>query len=186
MIVVVGPVPRTARDGTLAGLAAGIARAAVAAGRDVQIVCKVPSGADGDAVVVALGRDGIGHAAMMRDTARSSASDLSAEDLELALRYVTDIAVLVLADPGRPELVKVADDAAAFAGARLVIVAADGDGIAGASSSSDATILQAPARDPDGAFAALVGNYAAALDVGEDPAAAWAVVSSRLGLAPAG
>jgi hypothetical protein len=37
-------------------------------------------------------------------------------------------------------------------------------------------VLEAPVTDPDGAFADLVGSYAAALDAGADPAAAFAAV----------
>ena len=37
-----------------------------------------------------------------------------------------------------------------------------------------ALVLEAPAEDPDGAFAALVGGYAAGLAAGESPADAFA------------
>jgi ribokinase len=104
---------------------------------------------------------------------------LAPADLELALRYLTDLTVLVLADPESPALVPVAADAAGFAGAALVIL--DGTALRGESAPDDATVLSAPDDDPDGAFAALVAEYAVALDAGRPPAAAWAAATGRLG-----
>ena len=71
MIVVVGtlayrPAAGGAPDGP-AGRAAAIARAAVAAGAEVQVVGRIGGDAAGDALVVALGREGIGHTALLRD-----------------------------------------------------------------------------------------------------------------------
>ena len=50
-----------------AGLAAAIAVAAVEAGGVVQLIGKVGDDPDGDAALLALGRAGIGHVAMLRD-----------------------------------------------------------------------------------------------------------------------
>ena len=38
---------------------------------------------------------------------------------------------------------------------------------------SDATVVQAPESDPDGVFATLIGTFAAALDGGAEPDAAF-------------
>ena len=38
---------------------------------------------------------------------------------------------------------------------------------------ADATVIEAPTTDPDGAFAALVGRFAASLDEGSDPGDAF-------------
>ena len=77
------------------------------------------------------------------------------------------VAVEPLADGGAA----VVEEAAAYAGAALVVVASPGrpapDGYAAA------TVLEAPADDPGGAFARLVGEYAAALDRGVDPGEAF-------------
>ena len=54
-------------DPVPAGLAAAIAVAAVEAGGVVQLIGKVGDDPDGDAAVLALGRAGVGHAAMLRD-----------------------------------------------------------------------------------------------------------------------
>ena len=61
-------------------------------------------------------------------------------------------------------------DGAAFTGAHLVVLVPAGrrlpDGLP-----VEATVLTAPDVADDGAFAALVGAYAAAWTAGEDPAA---------------
>jgi hypothetical protein len=51
------------------GLPAGIALAAAAAGPRVELVGTIGDDADGDAVAIALGRAGVGHAALLRDPA---------------------------------------------------------------------------------------------------------------------
>jgi hypothetical protein len=45
----------------------------------------------------------------------------------------------------------------------------------------DATVLESPDVDPDGAFGAVVGAYAAALDRGAAPAEAFASASAGSG-----
>jgi hypothetical protein len=75
MIVVVGlPVYAESSDGesTAGGLAVQVAAAAHGHGCEVELVGKVGDDGAGDAVVVALGRAGIGHAAVLRDPARST------------------------------------------------------------------------------------------------------------------
>jgi hypothetical protein len=105
--------------------------------------------------------------------------DLAPQDLELALQYLTDATVIVLADPV-DHLVAVATEGAAFAGAALVI-AGDPASLPAGDDSPGATILAAPADDPGDSFPALVADYAAELDAGRNPAAAWDAATRRLG-----
>jgi hypothetical protein len=105
--------------------------------------------------------------------------DLAPADLELALRYLTDAAVIVLADPAAA-LVPIAADGAGFSGAALVI-AGDAAALPSGDDVAGATVLAAPANDPGGAFPALVGGYAAELDAGQDPSSAWEAAIRRIG-----
>ena len=51
---------------------------------------------------------------------------------------------------------------------------------------AEATILEAPSEDAEGAFATVVGRYAGALDRGDDPGDAFTTASSELGWMPVG
>ena len=97
---------------------------------------------------------------------------LESADVDLGLRYLTDFAVIVLAEPVQPETVAIVAEAARWAGARMILVVPAGapvsDGLP-----SDVVAFEAPAADPDGAFAALVGQFAADLDQGVDPGEAF-------------
>jgi hypothetical protein len=97
---------------------------------------------------------------------------LDAADVDLGLRYLTEFAVLILAEPAGPEVIRVVADAARWNAAKLVIVVEAGtdatDGLP-----SDAIVFEAPIDDRDGAFAALVGRFAAALDDGTESADAF-------------
>jgi len=178
------------------GLAVAITRAAAASGAVVQLVGKIGDDPEGDAIVLDLARSGIGHPAMLRDPARRTpiggwtnadrgpAPTLEPADLELALRYVPDFRVLVLAAPSQPKLIPAAVDAAGFAGAQLIVLTGTRSGQLPVPES--ATLLAAPVRGGEGAFAALVGAYAVALDAGVESAAAWRAASDRLGLDPRG
>ena len=173
MIVIVGhPVPRPSPDGTLAGgPAAAAAFAAAAAGSTVQLVARVVDDAEGDAMLQHLAGAGVSHVATLRQPATAGGPVLEAADLGLALRYLTDVGVLVLASPD-PGLSDVAVDAAAWNHAALVVLLPHGapvpDGLP-----ADATVLGSPADDVDGAFGSLVGAYAAALDRGLDAETAF-------------
>ena len=116
-------------------------------------------------------------------------------DLELALRYLTDLSVVVLADPAvgtaalpsalladpaASGLVAAAADGAAFAGAALVIIG-DPEALLAEGAPQNATILSAPTTDADGIFTTLVAEYAVALDAGKAPAEAWAAATRRIG-----
>ena len=106
---------------------------------------------------------------------------LDAADVSLGLHYLTAFGVLVLTDDVPPPAIPVAVEAAGFAGAHLVLLVS-GDPPSGAALTlpSDATVLAVPADD-EGAFATLVGAYAAALDSGAEPAAAFAGAVGAVG-----
>ena len=72
MIVVIGlPVLHSGDAGDVAaGPAARIALAAAARGATVQLVGKVGEDAEGEALLLALARGGVGHVALLRDPAR--------------------------------------------------------------------------------------------------------------------
>jgi hypothetical protein len=195
VITVVGtPAWRTAEPPGPAGRACEIALAAAAVGSRVELVGRIGDDPAGDALLLALARASIGHAAVLRDPARPTAlagppaepedddpfadpepsgpadgmprpagPRLQAEDVALGLRYLTGFDVLVLTDDAPPPVLPVAIDAAAFAGARLVVLAAAGTGSAG--TPETALVLEVPACD-DGAFGSLVGSLAAGLDRG--------------------
>jgi ribokinase len=109
-----------------------------------------------------------------RREARSSSEPglpLEPADISLGLRYLRDFRVLVTADPLDEPSAAVVADAAAFAGAALVVIARGGQATTGAP--AGAIVLEAPEDDPAGAFAALVGRFAASLDRGVDAAEAF-------------
>jgi hypothetical protein len=179
VIIVVG---RPALDdaGELAGIACGVALAAVAEGATCEVVGSVGDDPDGDAVVVALGRAGVGHAALIRDPAGATPRigeahgpppRLDAGDVDLGLHYHVECRVLVVAEELDPDGMAVAVDGAAYHGATLIVLVAAGlPGPAGLP--AEATVLELPGED-EGAFAALVGHYAALLDAGRPADDAW-------------
>jgi hypothetical protein len=111
-------------------------------------------------------------AAVARPVVPATDASLDAGDVDLALRYLTDYAVVVLADPVDVDVFKVVADASSWVGARLILVVAAGqhlpEGVP-----TDAIVFEAPDGDPHGAFASFVGSFAAALDDGEDPGDAF-------------
>ena len=209
MIVVVGsPRARPAESGSVvaAGLAADIALAAAAAGEAVQIVGRVGEDATGEAALLDLARRGVGHVAVLRDAARATPVDepapgpddaddvddagpgpvgaptdaptIDAADLELALRYLPDYRVIVIAEPIAADVLRVAAAAVGWSGSSLIVVGETSDttGLP-----DDVTVFAQPAADPDGAFAAMVGTYAAGLDRGEHPRDAFRAASAAVG-----
>jgi len=207
IVVVGNPLARQSEKGVVAaGVAAAIGRVAAAAGADVQLVGKVGEGPTGDAILLSLVQAGVGHAAVLRDASAAStiapaASDpeavldpidpdepalateetapvtrpLDAGDLQLALRYLPDYRVVVVADQFDEAALGTIVAAARWAGAQLIVVVPAGS--TGSGVPDDATVLEAPPVDADGAFAAVVGAYAAALDRGATPADAFASAS---------
>jgi hypothetical protein len=185
------------------GTASRVALAAARLGRTVQLVGKTGDDSTADGVVLDLARGGVGHVALLRDPGRATrletvvpdtldeesgeedpdAGDaeapsnqrgpaLEAADVELGLRYLTDFAVVVLAEPADPQTIAVVADAARWGDARLILVLRAGetvpDGLPG-----EVTVFESPQSDPDGAFADLVGTFAASIDQGTEPGAAF-------------
>lgn len=181
----------------------GVARRA---GR-VELVSRIGDDPDGDAVLLALARSGVGHVAVLRDAARPTprvtvsedaapesiaadlASDmtaralstqqLAAADLELGLRYLTDFSVVVVADPLDESALAVVADAAGFASAHVIAIVSGATDVSGALPAA-ATILEAPAEATD-SFAGLVAAYAIGLDSGLAPRDAFAQAIRQTG-----
>jgi hypothetical protein len=219
VIAVVGnPIGRRVGGGIVAGgLPVAVARAAAGAGAGVQLIGKVGQGPDGDAIVLSIAADRIGHVALLRDTSpvaieidaddvdpdrpideeaglddRDHDVDATGEapvgpdvavldpaDLDLALRYLPDYRVVVIAQPLGADALGAALDAARWSGAQIVLVTSADP--ASAPIPDDATILEASTEDAEGAFASVVGRYAAALDAGTTPADAFATASGAIG-----
>jgi hypothetical protein len=169
VIVVLGR-PQLDERGGLDRLAGRVASAAATNGARVELVGSVTDDDAGDATITALGRHGIGHAALLR-MPTSTQPRLDGADIELGLRYVSDCRVLVVADTLDGAALAAAVDGATYHRAQLV-VAAPLEGGAAPQLPDDATLLAAPDED-DGAFAELVGRYAALLDSGRGAADAW-------------
>lgn len=165
-------------------LAGPVALAATAAGAQVELVGTIGDDPEGDLVVVALGRGGVGHAALLRDPGGRTPADgavgpdsgqlprLDARDVELGLGYLVEYRVLVLVEQLAEEAEAVALEAAAYHGAQLVALVPEGRAVSERLAAS-ATVLETPS-EPSPRFAELVGRYAAALDVGTDAARAFA------------
>ena len=203
MIVVVGtPAWRAAEPAGPDGRACRVALAAAERGAAVELIGRAGDDPAGDAMLLALAGAHVGHVALLRDPARPtpiiaavaedepSVTDSDADavatptpaivsgpilepaDVSLGLRYLPAYDVIVVTDDVAAEVIPVAAEAAEFASAHLVVLVGEGsappDGLP-----ADALVLQAPADDPDGAFATLVGAYAAALAAGEAPADAF-------------
>ena len=210
MLVLVGiPIGKAGdRAIGIAGTPALAAVAAVRAGAKVELVGKVGEDPSGDALVLALGQAGIGHVALLRDPGhatpivadhvsedvidgeqsteaapeaidRTSWPRLEAEDLQLALRYLPDVRAIVVAEPLPEAALRAVSEAASYLAAPLVVVAEPG------TSPPADIVLAAPASDPEGAFAELLGQVGAALDRSVSVDEAFRDVSGRLGLSPA-
>ena len=91
---------------------------------------------------------------------------LDAADVDLGLRYLTGYGVIVTAEPLSDATLAIVAEAAAYAGAHLVVVTRSGVPGPVIDRNVPSTLLEAPPDDPDGQFAGLVGRYAAALDTG--------------------
>ncbi len=218
MIVVVGLAAYSATadgQGTAAGPAVDVAAEAARRGAAVELVGKVGDDGAGEAVVLALGRLGIGHSALLRDPARPTPvlaiddtpepggaaevagvdadelpavsllpvdpgrrPSLESGDIQLAMRYLAEARVVVVADRLAGAALRAAVEGAEFAAARLVVVVAAGS--IPADLPADATVLEAPAAD-DGSFARVVGAFAAALDSGLDAEAAFGAAMEKSG-----
>lgn len=186
VIVVIGT-PRFATDEdgepVAAGLAVDIAAAAVRLGAAVEFSGRIGDDERADAIVLDLGRRGIGHAALLRlgglrvtdDSDAGPPTGPAAADVDLALRYLTGYAVVVVADELAPDALDAAMEAAAWCDAHLVVISRYEGPPMGLPESS--TVLEPP-DDGGEAFAAFVGAYAAAIDRGDDAATAFAALES--------
>ena len=121
------------------------------------------------------------------DTSPAPAPDvgpaLDAADIELALRYLTDFSVLVLAVPADDAIARTVSAAAGWADARLIVIVPHGLAIP-EGLPPDAIVFEGPDADPDGVFADMVGAFAAALDDGDEPAMAFRSTVEGAGWAP--
>ncbi len=223
MIVIVGnPGWRPSDPSGPAGRTCEVGMAAAARGSAVEIVGRAGEDPDGDALMLALARAGIGHVAVLRDPAHATAivdetpgddalaadddglgpdddpagpgagspaarpatggPPLEPADVSLGLHYLTTYRVLVVADDAPSSIGPVATEAATFAGAHLVLLVPPTVAAADLPEAGPAvTVLAAPAEHDEGAFARLVGGYAAALDAGSDPSAAFSAAVSDVG-----
>lgn len=174
----------------------------------MELAGRVGEDAEGDALLFALTRAGVGHAAVIRDPerrtpiavplaleaddvspladlvatrARPNGIPLDAADVTLSLRYLDPDGVLVVTDDVAPDAVAAAVEGGEFAGLRLVLLV-NGAGASDASLPADATVLAVPESSDDAsgddAFDALVGAFAAALDAGATPQEAFAAASA--------
>jgi hypothetical protein len=216
MIVVIGlPAYADSPEGEqcAGGLAVAVAAAARRRGSAVELVGKVGNDGAGDAVVVALGRLGIGHAALLRDPIRPTpvlavpAVDDEAAELE---SDGPEARLLPEDSDARPGL-EAADVELAlrFLPAAGVVVIADPlseetmlAGVEGAAFAAarlivltpagatppavpaEATVLESPLAD-DGSFGRLVGVFAGSLDAGVEPGSAFAEAVAAAGWEPA-
>lgn len=190
MIAVVGsPILVPGEPDSLAGLAVAIARAAARAGARVELVGKVGDDRSGDEAVLRLDRAGVRHAALLRDpriatpALRGGQGErrpverpvLEPADLELALRYLPDVRVIVVAEPLGSEAIRIVGEAAGFHEAELVVVVPAGGSAPGGL--ERATVLEAPLDPEEGSFAQLVARYAVALDAGRPATEAFVALT---------
>lgn len=184
------------------GMASRVALAAAGAGRTVQLVGKTGDDPTADGVVLDLAKGGVGHVALLRDAGRATplepppveddeaAADpavdgaamvndlagdgpaLEAADVDLGLRYLTEFAVVVMAEAVGPDVIAIVAEAARWGEARMILVLMAGDPVPGGLP-TDVIMLEAPDADPDGVFASMVGTLAAALDAGTEPGEAF-------------
>jgi hypothetical protein len=185
------------------GMSSRVALSAAGAGHAVQLVGRVGDDPTADAVVLDLARGGVGHVALLRDGTRATpleppapdgpevddADDgaelatpdphgtaggpaLDAADVDLGLRYLTEFAVLVIAEPVDGATSAVVAEAAGWGDTRLIVILPH-DAPVPDDLLIDAVVFEAPEADPDGVFATLVGHFAAGLDDGAEPEAAF-------------
>lgn len=160
--------------GRSAEIAAAIA--AAAPGQPVQLVGRIGDDPVADAVLGDLSRRGIGHVAILRDAAHPTplavapsdpgsgvrdgqGLDVDAQDVALALRYLTDIAVLVVTPGLSSGVLAAIAEAGGWSGAAVVLV--DPGPAADSATVPPAAIPVQPALGEDGAaFAARVADIA--------------------------
>lgn len=150
-----GPDGRNAPAGPAGVMALAVRRSGAA----VELLAAVGDDAEGDLLAVALGRAGVGHAALLRDPAgrtllydatgrpleRAHQPRLEAADIEMGLRYLSDCRVLLVADEISAEAAETVMEAARFHAAAVVAVLPPGGSVAGPLAEA-ATLLETPLR----------------------------------------
>jgi hypothetical protein len=135
---------------------------------------------DGD---VAGGRAGLEQlSAPDREAPGGPLPMIDAGDLDLALRYLPDHRVVVVAEPLEPDGLLVAAADCSYVGAELVIILEPHG--RPPELPLQATVFEAPAADPDGIFGRTIGRFAAALDQGISGPAALAQATAGAGWQP--
>lgn len=193
MIVVIGsPLGRREADRVVAGgLASLVALEVAGAGRTVQVVGRIGDDAAADAVLQDLARGGVRHVAILRDPAHATPivgsvatsagrPEIDGADVELALRYLTDFAVLIVTDASVASVVIVAAQAADWGESALMVVRPAGVDIP-TSLPADAIVIEPADDESDGAFASRVGIVATGLDAGMDRETALRAARIRSG-----
>ena len=94
---------------------------------------------------------------------------LEAADIELALRYLTEFRVVVIAAPLDAAALNATTEAAGFVGAHVVRLDAADATASEPPAGGELTAFAAPEHD-EPAFGVMVGRYAAALDAGRSSA----------------
>jgi hypothetical protein len=108
---------------------------------------------------------------------------IDAGDLDLALRYLPDHQVVIVAESLDADALAVVAADCSYVGATLAIILEAG--AAPVELPADATAFEAPASDPDGVFGRTVGRFGAALEQGLGGAAALAQATAGSGWQPA-
>jgi sugar/nucleoside kinase (ribokinase family) len=104
---------------------------------------------------------------------------IDAGDLDLALRYLPDHRVVVVAERLEPDALAVVAADCSYVGAVLVVIL-EPAGIP-PDLPPGATLFEAPDSDPDGLFGRTVGRFVAALDRGTSGAEALAQATADAG-----
>jgi len=110
------------------------------------------------------------------------APTIDAGDLDLALHYLPDHRVVVVAEPLEPGAMLVAVADCSYVGAELVIILEPSG--RRPELPLEATVFEAPAADPDGIFGRTIGRFAAALDQGISGPVALAQATAGAGWQP--
>lgn len=190
MILVVGR-PGLDEQDQLDRMAGKVALAAAEAGGSIEVVGSVGDDASGERVVLALGRAGIGHAAVLRDPAGTTPQvggpggplpRLDEKDVDLGLSYLPECRVLVVAEPLGDGVLRVVREAANYHAAPLIVLSEPGTKFGGGGELE--TVLEVPDGD-GGALAQLVGSYAVELAKGVEPGPAWRAAVEQVGWQPA-
>ena len=208
MIVVIGSLRLrgSGPDADAAGLAASIAAAAATEGARVELIGKLGDDPAGDAVLLSLARQGVGHVALLRDPGRRTTTTAAAiderVDVEAREAATADVGAAEPAGSGESPTLEAADAGLAlrYLPEISVIVAvhlapgvlAEAAAAAGWADTSLVVVVPADGVPPDGlpagavtlaaadgdesAVGGAVGRYAAALDRGDPAAAAYDVL----------